>query len=144
MVVFRSSPRADSENSLNGMVFWDSEQYPDYRGFIDAAAAAGARMMTLYSREFTSEMVENALAQLSDSDLERDERRAVELRLNEIRAYEVFTCQIELCFDHAQRTYVFDIRTEWFDELNDLIERMDDFFEDDEDENPLSGYYSNN
>jgi hypothetical protein len=88
--------------------------------------------------------VENALAQLSDSDLERDERRAVELRLNEIRAYEGFTCQIELCFDHAQRTYVFDIRTEWFDELNDLIERMDDFFEDDEDENPLSGYYSNN
>ena len=95
--------------------------------------------IALFSQE---SLVRNLLPVLDD--LERDERRAVELRLNEIRAYEGFTCQIELCFDHAQRTYVFDIRTEWFDELNDLIERMDDFFEDDEDENPLSGYYSNN
>jgi hypothetical protein len=98
----------------------------------------------MHVREFTGEIVENALAGLSDSELERDERRTLELRLNEMRAYEGFVCQIELSFDHAQRTYVFDIRTDWFDELNDLLGRMDDFFEDDEDENPLSGYYSNN
>jgi len=40
----------------------------------------------------------------------------------------------------AQINIVFN----WFEELNNLIERMEDFFEDDEDENPLSGYYSNN
>ena len=57
-----------------------------------------------------------------------DERRTLELRLNEMRAYEGFICQIEMSFDHAQRTYVFDIRTDWFEELNNLIERMEDFF----------------
>jgi hypothetical protein len=59
-------------------------------------------------------------------------------------AYEGFTCQIELSFDHAQRTYVFEVRTDWFDELNDLVERIEDSYQDEGDENPLSGYYSNN
>src|SRR6185312_748446 len=118
MVVFRSYPRSDAENHVHGAVYWDSEHHPDYRDFIQAASAAGARLVTMYAREFTTEIVENALAGLSDSELERDERRALELRLNEMRAFEGFICQIELSFDHAQRTYVFDIRTDWFDELN--------------------------
>jgi len=126
MVVFRSFPRAESENHIHGAIYWDSEHHPDYREFIQAASAAGARLVTVYAREFTAEIVENALAELSDSELERDERRSLELRLNEMRAYEGFICQIELSFDHAQRTYVFDIRTDWFDELNRLIERMDE------------------
>jgi hypothetical protein len=98
----------------------------------------------LESRGLAPDVIENALAQLSDTDLERDERRSLEARLNEIRAYEGFTCQIELSFDHAQRTYVFEVRTDWFDELNDLVERIEYSYQDDGDENPLSGYYSNN
>ncbi|MBZ5631873.1 MAG: hypothetical protein LAO55_01990 [Acidobacteriia bacterium] len=144
LAVFRSYPRADSDSSLTGAVFWDVENHPDYREFVEAAFAAGVRMVSLYAREFTSEVVENALAQLSEADLERDERKAVDVRLNEMRAYEGFTCQIELSFDHAQRTYVFEVRTEWFDELNDLVERIEYSYQDEEDENPLSGYYSNN
>jgi len=144
MAVFRSYPRGDSESSPTGAVYWDSENHPDYREFIEAAWAAGVRMVCLYAREFTSDMVENALIQLSDTDLERDERRAVDTRLNEMRAYEGFTCQIELSFDHAQRTYVYEVRTDWFDELNDLVERIDESYQDEGDENPLSGYYSNN
>ncbi len=145
MAVFRSYPRAEPESPLSGAIYWDSEAHTDYREFVEAASAAGVRMVTLYAREFTPDIVEGALAQLADADLERDERRVLDARLNEMRAYEGFTCQIELSFDHAQRTYLFDIRTEWFDELNELVERIEDFYEEDEsDENPLSGYYSNN
>jgi hypothetical protein len=144
MAVFRSYPRAESENSLTGVVFWDVEKYPDFRDFVEAAWAAGVRMVTLSAREFTSDIVENAQAHLSETDLERDERRALDARLIEMRAYEGFTCQIELAFDHAQRTYVFELRTDWFDELNDVMERIEDSYQDEEDENPLSGYYSNN
>lgn len=144
MAVFRSYPRVDLENPLAGAIFWDSENHPDYREFVAAAGAAGVRMVTLFAREFTSEIIENYLAQLTDTDLERDERRAIEARLNEMRTYEGFTCQIEMSFDHAQRTYVFDLQTDWFEELNDLVERMEYSYRDEEDENPLSGYYSNN
>src|SRR5512142_2821848 len=124
MAVFRSYPRAESENSLTRAVFWDAEKHPDYRDFVEAAWAAGVRMVTLSAREFTSDVVENAQAHLPETDLERDERRPLEARLSEMRAYEGFTCQIELAFDHGQRTYVFEIRTDWFDELNDLVERI--------------------
>ena len=144
LAVFRSYPRAESEGSSSGTVYWDSQNHPDYREFVEAACAAGVRLVTLYARELTPDIIENALAQLADTDLERDERRALDTRLNEIQAYEGFTCQIELSFDLAQRTYVFEIRTEWFDELNDLVERIEYSYEDEGDENPLSGYYSNN
>ena len=144
LAVFRSYPRTDSEGSLTGTVYWDSENHPDYREFVEAALAAGVRLLALNSRELTSEIVETALAHLSETDLDRDERRALDTRLNEIQAYEGFTCQIELSFDHAQRTYIFEVRTEWFDELNDLVERIEYSYQDEGDENPLSGYYSNN
>jgi len=144
LAVFRSYPRTDSEASLTGAVYWDSENHPDYREFVEAASAAGVRLITLYSRELTTDIVETALAHLSETDLERDERRALDTRLHEIQAYEGFTCQIELSFDHAQRTYIFEVRTEWFDELNDLVERIQYSYEDEGDDNPLSGYYSNN
>lgn len=145
MTVFRSYPRTDPEGELMGAIYWDCENHPDYREFIQAACAVGARMVTMYAREFTSDVLETAQLHLADAELERDERRAFDTRLTEMRAYEGFTCQIELSFDHAQRTYVFEVRTEWFDELNDLVERIEYAYQDDEgDENPLSGYYSNN
>jgi len=144
LAVFRSYPRTDPEGSLSGAVYWDSENHPDYREFVEAACAAGVRLITLHSRELTGDIVETALAHLPDTDMERDERRALDTRLHEIQAYEGFTCQIELSFDHAQRTYIFEVRTEWFDELNDLLEQIEYSYQDDEDENPLSGYYSNN
>jgi hypothetical protein len=144
LAVFRSYPRTDSEGSLPGAVYWDSQNHPDYREFVEAASAAGVRLITLSARDLTADIVESALAHLSDSDLERDERRELDTRLHEIQAYEGFTCQIELSFDHAQRTYIFEVRTEWFDELNDLVERIEYSYEDEGDENPLSGYYSNN
>jgi hypothetical protein len=144
LAVFRSLPRDEAESSLPGAIYWDSENHPDYREFVEAACAAGVRIVTVHVRELTPDVIENALAQLSDTDLERDERRALETRLHEIRAYEGFTCEIELSFDHAQRTYIFELSTDWIEELNDLVERIEYSYQDEGDENPLSGYYSNN
>ncbi len=73
LAVFRSYPRTDSEGTLTGAVYWDSENHPDYREFVEAAFAAGVRLVTLSAREFTADIVETALAHLADTDLERDE-----------------------------------------------------------------------
>jgi hypothetical protein len=146
LAIFRSYPRVDLEDSRSDAIFWDFEKHPDYREFVEAAYAAGVRMVTLFARELTSEVIETALGHLSRADLERDERRAFDTRLHEMRAYEGFICQIELSFDHAQRTYVFEVRTDWFDEMNEILEQIEYSYQQDEegDENPLSGYYSNN
>ena len=77
--------------------------------------------------------------------LPNDERRTVEQRLREMRAYLGFTCQIELSFDLGPRIYVFDLHTDWFDDLNELLDRIDEAYEDETDEDPLSGgYFSKN
>lgn len=142
MGVFYSHPRSDETPSP---VFWDTAAYPDYRLFLAAAEAAGARLMTFCTLEFDGDLIDDAVDRLENSDLPQDERRIAELRLREMLGYAGFTCQIELSFDLGPRVYVFDLRTEWFDELNDLLENMDDSYsgEHEEDE-PLGGYYSKN
>jgi hypothetical protein len=143
MVVFHGCPRS---GDASGAVFWDTERHPDYHLFLAAAEAAGVRLVTLHAHEFTEDMIDDALDRLEESDLPREERRAIEMRLREMRGYAGFTCQIELSFDLTPRVYVFDLRTEWFDDLNDLLDRIDEAYEEDEeDEEPLGGgYYSKN
>ena len=143
IVVFHGYPRSGEPAAP---VFWDTQRHPDYRMFLAAAEAAGVRLVTLHAREFTTEMIDDALDRLEETDLPRDEHRALEMRLRELRGYAGFTCQIELSFDLAPRVYIFELRTEWFDDLNDLMDRIDDAYPDEEEnDEPLGGgYYSKN
>lgn len=146
IVIFHSYPRSGERGNS---VYWDTDRDSDFRNFLAAAEAAGVRLITLYSRELEDDLVEDALEQLSESNnIDRDERRTIESRLKEIRGYAGFTCQIELSFDLATRTYIFDLRTEWFDDLNDLVDRIEDSYDDeDEGDAPMTGsggYFSRN
>lgn len=140
-VVFRSYPRA--MNVHPDAIFWDSERFPDYRDFTAAAQAVGARMVTLYGREFLPDMVDEALVELEESSMDREDRRTMERRLNEFRAYEGFICQIEISFSHENRTYVFDQPTDWFEDMNQLLDEIEEHYAESGD-NPLGGFYSNN
>ncbi len=130
--------------------YWDTHGRPDYREFVAAAEACGARLLTMLTQEFGSDTIDDAVESLEEAHLERDDHRALEMRLREMRAYEGFTCMIELSFDHAGRQYVFEVRTEWFDEFNELRDHIDaalDAEDDDEDDDatPLGGgYFSKN
>ena len=122
-------------------IHWDSVRRPDFRGFVAAAEAAGVKLVNLYVNEFASELIDDVMDRVSE--LPREERREVEQRLRDLRGYAGKVCQIELSFDLGQRVYLFELRTEWFDELNDLLYEVDGGVDDDED--PLSGgYFSKN
>jgi hypothetical protein len=142
VVVFHSYPRS-AESSLTA-VFWDTQGRPDYRDFLAAAQAVGVRMVTMYSREFTEDILDDAFDQLTEADMDREQRRRIESRLRELRSYTGFICQLELSFDHGERVYVYDMRTEWYDEMGDLMDQIEDAYHETEGENPLGGYYSNN
>ena len=142
IVVFQSHPRA---GDTTAPVYWDTERHPDYKMFLAAAESAGAKLVTIHAREFTEDILEDALDHAATANLPREERRAIELRLKEMRGYIGFTCQIELSFDLAPRVYVFDLRTEWFDDLNDLLDRVDDAQHKGDGDSPLGGgYFSKN
>lgn len=142
LAVFHGFPRTFDDVAA---VYWNTADHADFREFLAAAEAAGVKLVTLYANEFNEALIDDALERLDDPSMSRDERRALEKRLRELRAYAGFTCQIELSFDLAPRVYVFDLRTEWFEELSDLLDTIDDAFEEKEsDEEPPSGYLSQN
>ena len=128
-------------------VYWDVENHPDFREFLQVGRLAGAKMFVFYHRAFSLDAIDEALDHIEDSELPRDEKRSFENRLRELQAYEGFTCAIELSFDLDGRVYLFELRTEWYEALNDLLAEIDaatEDVEDDEDPGPISGYFSKN
>jgi hypothetical protein len=125
-------------------VYWDCDQYPDYRRFVQAARTAGARVMVFHQRTFMSEQVDDALEQLAAGNLARDEYREFERRLTGMRGYDGFVCAIELSFDHQGRVFLFDLRTEWYDELTEILDEIQVLTSDTEDDPTMGGYFSKN
>src|SRR5580700_8153125 len=56
-VVFHSHPRAADASAP---VYWDTERHPDYKQFLAAAEAAGARLVTIHAREFNDDILDDA------------------------------------------------------------------------------------
>jgi hypothetical protein len=128
------------------LILWDVEQYPDYQMFLDTARKAGAAMVIFATSEFEGEDVDEAMEQLEECEMDRDERRELESRLRELRAYEGVTCTLELAFDHQNRIYVYEIRPDWYDEFLGIEEEIMAHLPAEEDigGDSLGGYFSRN
>lgn len=145
-VVFRGYSRlADSDS----FVAWDTDRHADYRQFLAAAKNAGEKLMVYHYREFSAGHLDDAFERLEECSLDVEEHRTLERRLREMKAYEGFTCAVELSFDHQGRIYLFNLRSDWYEDYLDLIEEIDAATpgaEDDDDDggNSIGGYYSRN
>ena len=144
--IFRGFPRVLDSTPL---VYWDCDHYPDYKAFLQNAKAAGAPLIVYHQHEFSSDEVDDAIGSLDLCEFSVEERRAIERRLKDMRAYDGFVCALELSFDHQGRVYVFDLHTEWYDELQEILEDIQvisspDEDDDDDHESPMGGYFSKN
>ncbi len=140
-VVFRGLSRAmESQN----FVYWDTERYADFRAFLDCALKLGTRLIHFHTREFTLAHREEAIDQLEQADLTREEKRDLKRRIEELAIYEGFTCAIELTFDYEGRVYVFEIETEWYEEWHDILDEIEESFPEEDASGLSGGYYSNN
>lgn len=127
------------------VVAWDCNQHPDYREFVEAARTAGVKLVVLHQQEFSYHQVDEALDRLADCDLPRDEFLDFERRLKEMRIYDGMVCSIELSFDLAGRVFLFNLRTEWFEELAEIVDEIQALTaEPDDNDTPMSGYFSRN
>jgi hypothetical protein len=131
--------------SIDGLpeIDWDTAQYPDYKQFLSVAKELEVRVVVLHHRQFDSAVIERALEEVDDTAMDFDEGRQIESRLRDFRMYDGFTCVIELSFDHEAQTYMFELRTDWFNELNDILEELD-MLPDEEEDDTFGGYYSKN
>jgi len=143
IAIFYGYSRTTEELSA---IYWDIHRYPQYNDFLDVAQAAGAKLIVFHSREFSAMFADNALEQMDEADFTAEERRSIERRLRELKAYDGFTCAIELSFEANGRTYLFDLRSEWYEEFTDLIDEIDVATSQpgDDGEGPIGGFYSQN
>lgn len=142
--VFHGLPRL-TENLP--AVYWDVNRFPDFRMFLATAHHAGVRLITFHHREFSSDAVEDALDSLEESDLAPEDRAGLERRLQDLHAYNGFTCVIELSFDHQGRAYVYDLHTDWYFHFLDTVDEIESSIpeeEEERDEDAMGGYFSRN
>jgi hypothetical protein len=125
-------------------VFWDTDRHPDFRGFLHAAEKAGARLIVFYHQQFSLSEIDDVLQDLEDSELSREEKRAYESRLRDVQKYEGFTSVVELSFALDGRTYLYRLNTEWYQTWENIISEIDAATEEQDEEGPISGYFSNN
>ncbi len=142
-VVFHGYSRLADVDSF---VAWDTDRLPDFHTFVDAAKKAGIRLMVYHFRDFTQTHIDEASDRLEGADFPAEDQRGIERRLRDLRAYVGFTCAVELSFDHDGRVYLFNLRSEWYEDYLDLLEEIDAALppDEDEDDDSMGGYYSRN
>ncbi len=143
LAVFRSTPGTLEDPQ---MVLWDSEQYPDYRMFLDAAIKTGVKMILFATREFEAGDIDDLLEQIEDLDMDRDRQREYQARLRKLHIYEGVTCSLELAFHHNSNLYMYELQPDWYEEFlaaeDEIASAMAEGEPDEGDS--LGGYYSKN
>jgi hypothetical protein len=128
-------------------VSWDTERHPDFRDFLKAGQEAGAKLVVFSYRAFSLDQVDEALDMVEDSNLTRDEKRGFEARLRQLQGYEGFTCSLDLSFTLEGDIYTFELRTDWYEALTQIMAELDMIAEGEEEngqDGSLGGYFSKN
>jgi hypothetical protein len=141
-IVFRSLSRTAEEDQF---IYWDARRHPDYKQFLDCALQLGVRLIHFNAREFSAFHREDALEQLEEVELSREEKREMARRIEELRIYEGLTCAVELSFDFEGRIYLFELQTEWYEEWHEILDEIEAALPGGGGEGgSYGGYYSNN
>ena len=131
-------------DALN-QVSWDVDGHPDFREFITAGRKAGAKIIVFSHRAFSLDQIDEALDELEESTLTREERRNFETRLRQLQAYEGFTCSLELSFTIDGQVYLYELYTDWYQAMSDILAELDSLLDGEEEgDDTLGGYFSKN
>ena len=114
LAIFRSSPGTLESTQ---MVIWDSEHYPDYQMFLDAALKAGVKLILFGVGEFEAADIDELVEQLDDMGLDREAQRDYQSRLRKLRVHEGVTCSLELAFHHEANLYIYELQPDWYEEF---------------------------
>ena len=147
-VVFHGQSRAELDS---GVVFWDTAQQPNYSAFLDSAQKLNIKVLVLNTRALEKAALDDVQEELDAFELPREERRELERRLKALRPYCGFTGTIELSFDYTGIVYIFELRSEFMNELLAIMSELDNGlyppaggFGDEEPDPGPGGFFSRN
>ncbi len=143
--IFRHDPGVFDANLV---VTWDSETYPDFQMFLDAARKLGVRMILFAAREFEASELTEAEEELEESEMPRDDKREYSKTMHAFRQHAGSTCSIELAFHYETHFYLYEVRSDWYDDFVGITDEIVAFggVDDDEvdSEDGMGGFYSKN
>ncbi len=128
--VFHGHPRFVAPTNV---VPWDSDQYPDFRTFLDVAKRLGVRLIVFHHRRLESGFIDHLLERLESADVSDEDYAETHRRIRDLRVFEGFTSALELSFDYQGRIYMYNRRSEWYDELLEIADELGEFDEEEED-----------
>jgi hypothetical protein len=106
------------------------------------------KLIIFASRELAEEEIDEALEQLEELELTREERRDLEGRIRAARHHLGTTSTLEIAFNWHSHLYVYEARPDWYDEFLDACEEISAELTVGESDDPgdggISGFYSNN
>lgn len=131
------------------LVHWDAFRYPDFHQFMEVPKRLDVKLIAFHHRELDPGFIDDALADLEQAEMPREEGVRLAQRLRDLRVWEGFTSVVELSYVHDGQVYVFSRRAEWYDEIVDIAEEIDDYLpgheDEDDDSSPnMGGYFSQN
>jgi hypothetical protein len=130
------------------VVTWDTETYPDYQMFLDAARKLGIRMILFASREFAEAEIGEAEEELEESEMPREDRREYAKALKGFREHAGAVCSLELAFQYETHFYLYELSADWYDDFVGISDEVMAFGagpDDDEvDSGSMGGFYSKN
>ena len=134
-----------------GYIYWDVENYPDWRQFVDVGRESGARMFLLTSSTFAEEELLSALEMLEDSELEDAERDDPREFLESVRPNIGHGSWVRIAWQQDGRRFAFERVALWYERFLDLLTELSGIpesgagLEDDDDESGDGrGFYSLN
>jgi hypothetical protein len=111
-------------NFESAAIYWDCGRSPHYKLFLKAAAACGVKLMVYHTAEFSLAELDDALDEPTSGELNRDELREYERRLGKLRVPDGAACEIELSYGVDGRVHIFNLSTDWYDELPELQDEI--------------------
>lgn len=136
LAVFHGYPHVP-ENVVQ--VAWDTERHPDFREFLSVGLKAGVKLFVFQCENFSLDRVDDALEQLRETDLTREEKRSYETRLKQLHAYDGFICSVGLSFSLEGCEYAYEVHTEWHEALNEVMVELEAAFNGDEEDEGSDG-----
>ena len=130
---FRQSPERVAQ------VAWDTEGHPDFREFLNAGLKAGVKLFVFHVENFSLERVDEVLEQIGETDLTREEKRNYETRLKQLHDYDGFTCSVGLSFSLEGCEYTYEVHTDWYQSLHEVLAELEAAFNDEEEEEGSDG-----
>jgi hypothetical protein len=129
------------------MAYWDTTRNPDFQAFLATAGQAGVKLVVFNHVEFSAAMVDDAMNRLEEYELPIEERRGFERRLKQMQPYNGFACALELSFDSEGRTYMYEVRADWYADFLHILDEIESYAPEGEEggeEDSMGGYYSRN